>query len=344
MDECHVVLTEMDYRETALGRYKRLAEFNCQLLLLTATLPPIEQNTMWDCFGIPAEKALVRRFPTRRCNLQYQAIPLVTTSSVDNKWEIFMTGLLDVIENHAILGTGERGIIFCHLIDDLNDYRQELSRSGLLGYISEVYHGKLTSEERSRSLQKWLTEPGWILATKGLGAGVDFPKLKYVVHIGFGRGDNLMEYAQQSGRAGRDNTQGSCFFLYPDVGGSRLDLTIRPQDGKEALLHFLYISNCRRKVLHGYLDADFRSCLLEEIPCDNCVKVIGMKKPTIPDNSGDLPSATQLFNMTRSNTPIRDHGAVGGTSQSWIPPSTSYSEGIDGNSFWENIACGMYIS
>ena len=30
--ECHVVLTDMEYRAPALQRYKRLVDFNCQLL------------------------------------------------------------------------------------------------------------------------------------------------------------------------------------------------------------------------------------------------------------------------------------------------------------------------
>ena len=326
VDECHVVLTEMEYRGTALGRYQRLADFQCQLLLLTATLPPSDENTMWVRYGISSESALVRRFPTRRSNLRYQVIPLGTHSSGDNRQELFAAGLVDVIKNHAILQPDERGIIFCSLIDDVIDYRRELCKSGCLGYTPEIYHGKLTSEERSRNLHKWLTQPGWILATKGLGAGVDFPKLKHVVHMGYSRGDDAIEYAQQSGRAGRDNNnpQGFSFFLCLDSGGPRLDLSVTPKDGKEALLHFLYTQGCRRKVLHGYLDGDSRPCLQGEIPCDNCGEAIGTKKALIPDDSGDLPSVTQLFNMTR-------------TSQPGIPPSTSYSEENEGDLFWGDI-------
>ena len=81
--------------------------------------------------------------------------------------------------------------------------------------------------------------------------------------MGYSRGDDAIEYAQQSGRAGHgnNNPQGFSFFSCLDSGGSRLDLSITPKDGKEALLHFLYTQGCHRKVLHGYLDRDSRPCL-----------------------------------------------------------------------------------
>ncbi|KAF8456053.1 hypothetical protein BDZ91DRAFT_533052 [Kalaharituber pfeilii] len=62
-------------------------------------------------------------------------------------------------------------------------------------------------------ITSWQQGGTWIIATKALGAGVDFANIRNIIHMGFGKDDTLMEYAQQSGRAGRDSRWGLCIAV-----------------------------------------------------------------------------------------------------------------------------------
>ena len=65
----------MEYRALALQRYKCLMDFNCQLLLLTATLPPTEEPDFLDTMGLtPERQCQVMRYPTCRSNLQFRVL------------------------------------------------------------------------------------------------------------------------------------------------------------------------------------------------------------------------------------------------------------------------------
>lgn len=53
-----------------------------------------------------------------------------------------------------------------------------------------------------------------IAATSALGIGVDIPNIRCIVHIGFPR--SLLDYAQESGRAGRDQKPSEAIIIQPD--------------------------------------------------------------------------------------------------------------------------------
>jgi superfamily II DNA helicase RecQ len=55
VDEAHVMLTEWRFREKALKELKRVADFcaTCQVLLLTATLPPSLDEAIAKAYCLP---------------------------------------------------------------------------------------------------------------------------------------------------------------------------------------------------------------------------------------------------------------------------------------------------
>lgn len=66
-----------------------------------------------------------------------------------------------------------------------------------------IYHGGMTSEERSNALSIWMQgNVGVMIATNAFGMGIDKPNVRFVLHYDFP--DNLEAYVQESGRAGRD--------------------------------------------------------------------------------------------------------------------------------------------
>jgi len=214
-----ISITDMSYRAAPLQRFKRLVEFKCQLLLLTATLPPTEEPQFVNTMGLTPEMHLqTMRYPTGRPNLHFRVlgIPRATRwgQGMGRNCDIVGPPLMDLLRERTILARGERGIIFCPFVHDLEVYQSMIHRYGALSYQPGIYHSKLDESLRSNTLAKWLDIGGWILATKGLGVGVDVPKLRMVIHMGFGWQDTLMEYSQQVGRAARDGTPGFCYCLH----------------------------------------------------------------------------------------------------------------------------------
>src|SRR5699024_4895593 len=76
----------------------------------------------------------------------------------------------------------------------------------------EAYHSRQVDKAgvlaRFRS-----SEVHVIAATSALGMGVDIPDIRYIIHIGQPR--TLLDYAQESGRAGRDGLCSEAVIIQP---------------------------------------------------------------------------------------------------------------------------------
>lgn len=53
-----------------------------------------------------------------------------------------------------------------------------------------------------------------IIATSALGIGVDIPDIRCIIYIRFPR--SLLDYAQESGRAGRDYLPSEAIIIQPE--------------------------------------------------------------------------------------------------------------------------------
>ena len=69
--------------------------------------------------------------------------------------------------------------------------------------VAEVYHGRMSPEVRDGIYRDWKKGKFKVLvANRALGMGVDYAHVRFVFHQG--QGHNLMDFSQESGRAGRD--------------------------------------------------------------------------------------------------------------------------------------------
>ena len=102
------------------------------------------------------------------------------------------------------------GIVYSALIRDLEHLHEELRRRGI---DSLVYHGKLSSQERREMQERFMAgATDVVLATNAFGMGVDKADIRFVLHAQMPR--TLEAWAQEIGRAGRDDEPSLCELFY----------------------------------------------------------------------------------------------------------------------------------
>ncbi|KAJ0118543.1 hypothetical protein HZ326_31866, partial [Fusarium oxysporum f. sp. albedinis] len=145
-----------------------------------------------------------------------------------------------------------------------------------LGY--DAYHREIdTRDGKAERLKFWMSgtkreqygDGRVIVATNALGLGIDVPDIRAVVHVEMPY--RMADYAQQSGRAGRDGQRSEAIVIRLDVQGSSRRL--RPLVSEHAATDS-YISGdvCRRVVLDSVMDGrnDREGCEEGEELCDVC--------------------------------------------------------------------------
>jgi ATP-dependent DNA helicase RecQ len=97
-----------------------------------------------------------------------------------------------------------------------------------LGISSTYFHGGLSSKEKETNMSLWMqNKVQVIVATNAFGMGIDKPDVKTVIHIQLP--ENLENYYQEAGRAGRNNQKAFGILL------------ISPGDIKTAKQQFLSV-------------------------------------------------------------------------------------------------------
>jgi superfamily II DNA or RNA helicase len=232
IDECHVVL-DAGFRP-ALQRLDELTGVGVPMLLLTATLPPTVEGRLREAMGWESDPRLIRR-PTVRRNLRYSVVECTGRAKEDV--------VRALVESEA-----GKVVVYMNSRDAVERMAADLD--------ARFFHARLAPEAKSQLLADLRSgEVRVVVATGALGVGVDVEDIRLVVHADVPR--SLIDYAQESGRAGRDGEASRAAI----VGSGRCDEDVRK-----------YMrATCRRKVLDAYLDGDDRErCRTGEEACDRC--------------------------------------------------------------------------
>jgi hypothetical protein len=283
VDECHVIITQADFR-SVMDKLEFLRTLPVPLVLLTATLPPSMQAVLESSLHCPAPDVL--RGPTYRPEIEYSVISINDSAGGIDGIDGMVADL--VRDESQAFSPADRAIIYVQtrkLAEDLSTYLD-----GECGIPSCFYHADLEGDERTRAHERWRAGGTSVMvATSAFSLGVDYPHVRLVVHREPPK--DLVEFAQESGRAGRDGGRAKSVVLVTEQGqrmeqGRRAVATtdrswkeeeldkskvamagyVQRRDGRSAI--------CRREMLGSHLDGEGVCCLAlpDAALCDVCTK------------------------------------------------------------------------
>jgi superfamily II DNA helicase RecQ len=274
IDECHIILNDgLDFRKY-MQQLGQLMTAETQMVLLTATLPPTKEVELRQKMGWTEGQMKIFRAPTVRKNIQYQVLDAGRYSKQREK---------EIIEElvMSVLSKSDEGkvVIYCNTIQKVED----LVLAGL--FCCEGFHSKVKDGLKVEILEDFRTGlVRVVVATSALGMGVDIPDIRLIVHADEPR--NMLDYAQESGRAGRDGLVSRVVVVRWERGvenGERDELVRRFMDGDR---------ECRRVVMSEYMDGAFGrvECEDGEERCDVCMerwRALGMVEEVVDEQMMD---------------------------------------------------------
>ena len=250
VDECHLSFTAHSWRPK-LAHLKNIRRLRVPTIFLTATLPPTLVFDFEESMAL--EMARYIRASTVRKRTRYYVH--------ECRRGMLMETVADSCRRRkAHLKRGEKGVVYCRSRTETEGLAAELN----CGF---VHAGAVENEA---SIKRWLERGGFIVATSALGTGVDFPGIVFVLHAGMPYG--MIDYAQESGRAGRAGETVSSLIVIEEgfLEGLEKRGLIRSID-EEALVQYLRTEGCRREVFSRYFDGEEVCC--EDggmVRCDRC--------------------------------------------------------------------------
>jgi len=281
VDEAHcIVQWGREFRKA----YLHIGAFICALPIrpvicaLTATADVQMQRDIIRSLGMQRPKQVV--LPHIRDNLVYEV-----HTTLDSAGDIL----------HMCLSAPCKTLVFCATRLETEWLADMLARHGVR---AAHYHAGMERQQRNDVQEAFRSGNAEVLcATSAFGMGVDIPDIRRVVHAHL-PGDTV-DYAQQSGRAGRDGLPSQCILLFEPgdliaragiqkskAAGKGLNFLARWRylhafwRKQEKLLQVLLTANCIPAGIGVALGARLPACG----KCSACRK--GPKRKCIPRFSG----------------------------------------------------------
>ena len=250
IDECHVILNDQVSFRKELQGLGQLAVAETQMVLLTATLPPSEEDRLFRRMFWQRDEVRLIRGRTSRTNIAYSVV------DSGDSWRARMDQLEQMVEEvlQDVQEPEGKVVVMCESLGNV----EQIVKAGL--FVCEGYDGNTGTPNRKEILDRFRAgEVRVIVATGAFRMGIDIPDIRLVVHVDEPR--SIMDYGQASGRGGRDGRRSRAIIMR---GGMKFqdELVERymSQEGQQ----------CRRVIIDEYLDgrADRRQCEGDEEACD----------------------------------------------------------------------------
>ena len=271
-DEAHLTVTASDYRQVMVD-LALLRNVRTQFVYLTATLPPTMQSTFEEQNHLVNPKVI--RASTNRRNLFYMVHQSQRATGQEGLLEEGARRARDAWDNSQLLARAQDKIIlYVRTKEDAATLAELLCCSQ---YTADIG----SAEQKEAVLRTWLASPDqpYIVATSALSAGFDYAHVRLVIHVN--EPSSLVDFAQESGRAGRDGKEAYSLVLLSPSWKPQAD-AVGASVGRIALQRYLLGQECRRACLSEYLDSKpfWRRCETDEdVACDVCSASPGPRTP-----------------------------------------------------------------
>jgi superfamily II DNA helicase RecQ len=287
IDECHVILNDqLDFRKH-LQELGKLGSAETQMVLLTATLPPTEEDRLYERMYWKREEVHMIRASTVRQNIQYSVVDGGTSRTERDAQLEEIVG--EVLRDES--RPEDKVVIMCESKPKV----REIVEAGL--FPCEMFHADLPEETKEETLNEFRAgNIRAIVATGAFGMGIDIPDIRLIVHVDSPR--SMMDYGQASGRAGRDGLPSRAIIIR---GGLEFeDELIKQYMDAER-------KQCRRIDMDKYLDGDVerQHCQEGELFCDICEeRARSMEITQASDRTTQAPGTTQAPETTQATNRV----------------------------------------
>ena len=307
IDEAHAVVSSRDFRQ-AMGQVAeniRPEGVKVPVIALTATAPLSLENEIASGCGLRGWRTV--RGMTSRGNIKY-SVKSAEKQNLRLQIGYEVTRFMGMVREDEI----------CHVIVYVESRSACEKQAKALGVLFEEncccfsYHAGMGEKDREESQRKWekvSTEKKThiMVATSAFGCGIDVGTVRGVLHLG--RPRTLLDYIQESGRAGRDGEKAEAVVLdYEGVSQGEEKFGIMKNFTNASV-------GCRRLALDRFSDGvgNGKNCLESGmVMCDLCeVKRVRGEERVLRKKL--FPEERRISSNKDSTptTPIREHTGQG---------------------------------
>lgn len=287
VEECHVVV-HWNWRP-AMASLTRVRRHPVPLILVSATVPRSMVSRLSEAFGAKFTEV---REPCIRPDIKLKVIqvPDHDTDMMFPHLQHRLGSLLNQLRS-IYAHQDDRFVVFFMTKHVVIDAHTQLSKT-----IQNIglCHGDLSESDKLKSLRDWTDgRLPVIFATSAFGMGIDYERVRAVIHFGFSY--STLDFIQASGRVSRDGKGGESILL---TSTSFIDnirrymSSINSQAAFDEFHSFIMEKNCRQSFLGKVVDGTDFSCLLvsSSSKCDLCerkfeTRSLKRKLPVSPERN-----------------------------------------------------------